>query len=261
MYEPDPGDYQQLEDPHTGRFDCTAYSAAWIADAHTAGRVRLTGEEVRRASDEATPDPSSPGLNLVQVDAAVRKLTDGVVDMDTRLGLAAAEAQRRVAAGEWAVVQLVRGALVDAGVCVGFRGPHAVTVHQSETTVYIGDPLVPHYVPVSWGVLWHACGEFAGAGRVNASLLKPPAPKSYSLVIQARATVQLASLSASGCISGWTERQWGALPSSAPCRMPTRKRSCKTGAESTVVYVTRGAFAGRWVHAGSPGVTVREVPA
>jgi lysozyme len=82
------------------------------------------------------------------------------------------------------------------------------------------------------------------------------APVTHALNIAASATVQIATVSASGCIAGWTQRKWGPRASSAPCRAPVVKKGCAHG-EAPVAYVTRGAFAGRWVRVGD-GVTVKE---
>ena len=51
----------------TGKFDCTAYSAAMAIDRATLGGTLVTGRAVRLASNEPYPDPDSPGLNLQQI--------------------------------------------------------------------------------------------------------------------------------------------------------------------------------------------------
>lgn len=54
-------------DPHW-RENCTAYSAAMlINDATLGGEYQVTGANVRKYSDEPTPDPGSPGLNIPQI--------------------------------------------------------------------------------------------------------------------------------------------------------------------------------------------------
>ena len=173
---PDPRDYQQLQggDPNGG-VNCTAYGAAWLVGA--AGG-KTTGRKIRAATNEPKPDPKSPGLNLPQVDAAVRKLTP--FDFDTRLGDPVSDAEARVRDGRWAEVQVIRGILVDHGMGGGasFRGPHAVTVHvePGDPTPIIGDPLVPEYIRGSWGTLWTAAAAIAGAGRVNAMFTRDLIP-------------------------------------------------------------------------------------
>lgn len=63
-----PRDTSQLNpnDPY-GRYNCTAYSLARLIDYTTlGGMVGVTGSLIRALSDEPTPDPNSPGLNLRQ---------------------------------------------------------------------------------------------------------------------------------------------------------------------------------------------------
>jgi hypothetical protein len=68
-------------DPY-GKYNCTAYSAAIAVDRATLGGSRVTGEEIRAASSEPRPRPSSPGLNLPQATAAAFKATR--VSLDVR---------------------------------------------------------------------------------------------------------------------------------------------------------------------------------
>lgn len=173
---PDPHDYQQLKahDPN-GPVNCTAYSGAWLVDA--AGG-KTTGRKVRAATDEPKPDPKSPGLNLPQVDAAIRKLTP--FDFDTRLAYDNDLARKRIIDGQWAEVQVIRGILVDhqAGGTNPFRGGHAITVHcdPGDGTPIIGDPLVPEYIRTTWGTLLLAAGSIAGMGQVNAMFTRDLIP-------------------------------------------------------------------------------------
>jgi len=107
-YLPDITRYQQLlqGDPY-GAFNCTAYAAAWITDAHTAGKTLLTGREVRAHTNEPVPDPNSPGLNLPQVDWSVIGLTGGKVNLDTRIWIPTPIAEALIVDGRWAVVPLL----------------------------------------------------------------------------------------------------------------------------------------------------------
>lgn len=187
-YTPKAADYQQLPsqsgDP-IGGFGCTAYSAAWLVDAASGGKIKVTGAQVRKATDEPKPDPKSPGLNLPQVDAAVQKITP--FDFDTRLGYPIAKAQARIEAGQWAEVQVMRGVLVDRGMggASPFRDGHAVTVHpRPEDLLPLGgDPLVDHYIAYSWPALWAAAGLIAGAGKVNVMFTRDLLP-SYEATIR-----------------------------------------------------------------------------
>jgi hypothetical protein len=181
---PDIRDYQQLHagDPY-GAFNCTAYSAALLVAAD--GHHTTTGQKVRAASNEPVPNKSSPGLNLPQVDAAVRKLTG--IDFDTRLGDPILDAETRIRAGRWAEVQVIRGVLVDHGYGgnSSFRGGHAITVHTNpgDPTPVIGDPLVPHYMRASWSVIWKAAAGITGSGRANAMFTRDLIPE-YEATIE-----------------------------------------------------------------------------
>ena len=178
-YLPDITRYQQLlqGDPY-GAFNCTAYAAAWITDAHTAGKTLLTGREVRAHTNEPVPDPNSPGLNLPQVDWSVIGLTGGKVNLDTRIWIPTPIAEALIVDGRWAVVQVLRGVLVDHGFLEGFRGGHAITVHTSADGIPIfGDPLVGHYIRGSWSSLWAAASALIHQpGRANVSLTRDLTP-------------------------------------------------------------------------------------
>lgn len=179
-YVPDIADYQQLHngDPY-GRFDCTAWSAALVTDAHTQGKTKLTGTQVRAATDEAVPDPASPGLNLPQVDRAIYDLTRQAVNLDTRLGMARLNAQTLIVDGRWAIVQVNRGILVARGFLEGFSGGHALTVHAREIDAQpvLGDPLVGHYVRCTWDALWDAAGALINRpSQANVSLTRDLTP-------------------------------------------------------------------------------------
>lgn len=177
-YTPDATRYQQLRngDPYGG-VDCTAWSAAWLTDAHTTGKTRLTGTEVRANSNEPHPDPRSPGLTLPQVDQSVYGLTDGKVNMDTHLGIPTSLAQDLLVDGRWGIVQVDRAVLVRAGYLTGFTGGHAVTVHSVGSVPVLGDPLVPYYVRAGWKTLWSAASALIGApGRANVSFTRDLTP-------------------------------------------------------------------------------------
>jgi hypothetical protein len=54
-------------DPHW-RVNCMAYAGAMVInDATIGGLFGVTGQNVRKYSDEPTPDPGSPGLNITQI--------------------------------------------------------------------------------------------------------------------------------------------------------------------------------------------------
>jgi hypothetical protein len=65
---------QRVPSDPNWRVNCTAYCGAMMADDITlGGLLGVSGAVVRAASDEPHPDPASPGLNLQQVDTAIRK--------------------------------------------------------------------------------------------------------------------------------------------------------------------------------------------
>ena len=167
-YTPDITRYQQLVyGGATGAYDCTAWCGAIITDAHTRGGTKLSGRLIRISTDEPIPDPTSPGLNLPQVDAAIYKLTSGRVNLDTRVGyssLSREGVKSRIVDGRWATVQVRRGVLVDRGFLSGFRGSHAITVHARaiDNSPVIGDPLVSHYVVASWDAIFDAAQSLTG---------------------------------------------------------------------------------------------------
>jgi hypothetical protein len=185
-YTPDIRNYQQIPlGGPTGPFDCNPWCGAILVDAHSAGKVKTTGRKLRLASDEPKPDPHSPGLNLPQVDAAIRAITP--FDFDTRLGDTILDAETRIRDGRWASIQVVRGVLVDHGYGgpSTFRGTHEITVHcnPGDPTPVIGDPLVPHYMRASWSVIWRAAAGITGAGRVNAMFTRDLIPE-YTATIR-----------------------------------------------------------------------------
>lgn len=147
-----PENQQQLRERITGRFDCTAYAAGDAGDADTKGRLVYTGRQVRLATDEPTPDPSSPGLNLRQVDEALYRLSHGAINLDTQWGAPWSRVTSFLTAGKWAEIAIIRSVLVDAGFGGGnrFAGGHATLYgydHDRNRFVLL-DPLVPEPMDV-----------------------------------------------------------------------------------------------------------------
>lgn len=69
-------------DPY-GWLGCATYCGAMAADYMSAGKVKITGKQVRAASNEPIPDKRSPGLNLAQVNDAVVRLGGGPFSVHT----------------------------------------------------------------------------------------------------------------------------------------------------------------------------------
>lgn len=188
-YTPDPARYQQLiVGGPTGPVDCTAHGGAWVTDAHTKGAIKLSGRAIRLASSEPIPDPASPGLNVGQVDAAIYRLTNGRVNLDTvdpRV-MTRAALKARVVAGAWVNLAVKRAVLVDRGMggSNGFRGAHDVTVHcnPGDSTPVIGDPLVPYYIRSSWDAVLDAAQAVTASGLIFASFTRDLIPE-YRVVM------------------------------------------------------------------------------
>lgn len=186
---PDIRAYQQLDEPRTGPFDCTAYSAAILLHAHTKGVTTTTGRTVRLRSDEPIPDPDSPGLNYPQVDASIRKIAPKV-DLDTRVGyqaLTREQVRNRAVDGRWFAEQVLRAVLLERGMGgnSGFRGGHSITVHvrpiDNEPVIF--DPLVPYGIRATWDALFDAAEACPGAGgRINTLWTRDLTPDYHAVV-------------------------------------------------------------------------------
>jgi hypothetical protein len=257
-YAPDITDYQQLREPITGNVDCTAYCGAILVDAHTQGKTKTTGRAVRVHSDEARPDPASPGLNLPQVRDSVLEITAGKVSLDTKVqsqALNRAQVQAMIVDGRWGTLQLIRGVLVTRGFGAGsdFRGGHAETVHvlPGEPDVpVLGDPLVPHYIRASWDAVFDAAEAFARPftpGRVYAQFTRDLTPD-YRVAIPMPRFVQYV-LNAKGHIVKRRGHNISA-PIHKPCTPPSWHVSDIAGVGSrSLVQFTTNAGTRMWVDA------------
>ena len=193
MSNPDIRDYQQLVyGGATRAVDCAGWCGAICCHAHTGGTIRVTGRQVRLASDEPVPDASSPGLNVSQVDAAVRKLTGGKVDFWTPVpGTFGRVAVRdHVIDGRWVHIAVKRSILVNRGYggTSAFGGSHAETLHlrQADLSPIIGDPLVPYYYASTWDAVLDAAQAVTSSGLIYASFTRD-LTKDYRVVIRPRA--------------------------------------------------------------------------
>lgn len=148
-----------------GRFNCTPCAAGMAGQAYTCGDLLYTGAQIRAASDEAIPDPDSPGLNLAQVDASLRKLSGGRIDLDVRYTYAFASYKKRLIAGEQAVLQGWRQKLVNAGQGYGntFGKNHAIHTGCTNGVPWFDDPLTGRH-----NTTWATLQAFAGALNIGA---------------------------------------------------------------------------------------------
>ncbi len=143
-------------------YGCTDTAFAMCVDAATLGGERVTEAEVRALSNEANPNPDSPGLNLNQLEAVARKLH---VEFTSMAGhswadlVAALRANRRVVAQLW-YPDLGGGAI-----------GHAVYVdHQYKGNSLIVDPVKGKFTIVPNKTLLKAMQSFATRGGLKTGL-------------------------------------------------------------------------------------------
>lgn len=286
MLRPPVEQYQQLREPITGRYDCGAYSAAMAAFADSRGRWKLTGRQVRLATDEPVPDPKSPGLNLRQTDDALFLLTKGEVNLDTQWRAPWSRVETNLRAGRWGHLCVTRGPLVDAGFSGGdrFRGRHGILIgyDKAESTPILADPLVPYYQNVTWAALKRAAGAFApdvgfGAAdiaftRIVADTPVPPQPR-YSVRFTRQSFFAYR-------VNAWTlkvidrePRKFGGA-TSAPCEAPRWMNwpghggplvtpddsqdevSLKRAGNRKLALVKAGGLKGLYVEPGASGISL-----
>jgi hypothetical protein len=126
----------------TGKYDCTAWSAAMAIDRATLGGTDVTGRQVRLASNEPYPDPDSPGLHLGQVVDVAFKWH---VDLENRSGAPWSAVLQALKAGRGVILQGDYDQLVGFSCQATFKGDHAVYVNHitGDDDLYWMDPLCP----------------------------------------------------------------------------------------------------------------------
>jgi hypothetical protein len=163
-----------------GGSNCTACSAGMAGQAHTCGKLLFTGAQIRAATNEPIPDPKSPGLNLSQVDSALRALSNGVIDLDTRYAIPFDTYRAKLTAGSQAILQLQRIELIRAGQGYGnaFGGGHAVASGADNGVPWFDDPLTGRHT-TTWATLEKAAGALLfpngthlGFGKVYAAFTR-----------------------------------------------------------------------------------------
>lgn len=132
----------------TGKYDCTAYSAAMAFDRHTLGGVEATGRQVRLASNEPYPDRLSPGLNISQIVNVGLKWHIG---LESRRGIPWASFIAQLKAGRGAVLQGDYDQMGEYSSQASFKGDHAIYVNHvsGDGDLYTYDPLArgPREIP------------------------------------------------------------------------------------------------------------------
>lgn len=151
-YRPDGLKQINPTDPN-GRYSCGAYSTAVLVDYATIGGVKVSGKYVRSLTDEAVPDPASPGLSIPQLVAAAKKLN---VELTDRSGLPWSSLVDAVRGGRGVLINVLYEALP-----IDYRaqlapavGGHAMAITQLDPEGNRGlvyDPLrgKPLWIPLA----------------------------------------------------------------------------------------------------------------
>lgn len=141
---------------------CTDTVFAMLVDASTCGGVTVTEAEVRALSNEAHPDPASPGLNLGQLEAVARKLRVPFASM---------------AGHSWAELQAAT--LVNRRICAQLWYPdlgggavgHALYVEKfMKGKAYVLDPVTGKYSWIASATLRKAMQSFATRAGLKSGL-------------------------------------------------------------------------------------------
>ena len=126
----------------TGRYDCTAWSCSMAIDRATMGGTQITGRQVRLASNEPIPDPSSPGLNLNQVVNVAFKLH---VELENRTGAPYSAMVAALREGRGVILQGDYDQIpAEYSGQLTFKGDHAVYLNHLDNTgkrVWWMDPI------------------------------------------------------------------------------------------------------------------------
>lgn len=154
-------------DPY-GKFNCTAYSFAMMVDAVTIGGIKKTGKEIRAMSNEPVPDPKSPGLNIVQLEAIAKKMDFQLFD---RTGNSWEQCLEYLQNGQRVILQLDSGDL-GASACKVSDVGHAMLLQAAPddyrpTEVLGNDPLCKEEKWYPRATLKKAAEHFARQTGIN----------------------------------------------------------------------------------------------
>lgn len=120
----------------TGPYDCTAHAASNVVDGATCGRKDPNGRSIRLASNEPVPNPSSPGLNLWQVQDVMRDVygVSTVVYVGSN-ALTWAQYEKKRAGGQPGIIQVTYAPIADSKYDAGrgFRTNHALSENHMST--------------------------------------------------------------------------------------------------------------------------------
>ncbi len=152
-----------VSDPYR-KVNCAAYAAAMAFDLVTLGGVDLSGRQVRALTDEPIPAPTSPGLNLPQLDRVAAELG---ISLDVFRPLDWWVLVKLVRLGRPALTPIIRSELAGFLGDQPFGGSHMVlfsSITPGGSTL-IWDPLRDGPIWVSPGKLraaWERFGRLAG---------------------------------------------------------------------------------------------------
>jgi hypothetical protein len=123
-----------------GKYSCTAYAGAMAVDFATLGGVKISGHALRGLTDEAIPDPTSPGLNLAQIIEAADDLWVPIWDQSGKgwgAVMLALQARRGV------ILQGDRDQFTTTPCVNAFKGSHAIFIQLRlpEAGIRVCDPL------------------------------------------------------------------------------------------------------------------------
>lgn len=165
----------QIDGSNYEQLNCVAAGAAELADIATMGRLRLSGADVRRASDVTSPR----GLALNEAASAVVELTNGQVILEPQYldadGMQRTRLRNRVASGR------AVGIVYDAAHTYGtpqatnfFRGRHFAVIgayrwradEEPHAEFYVEDPGTTKAGWRWWpaGLLYRAAESASGGG-------------------------------------------------------------------------------------------------
>jgi hypothetical protein len=141
------------------RVNCTAYAAAMcINDATLGGLFGVTGENVRRWSDEPIPDQASPGLGIQQVLKVARDRFK--VNLADRTGNDWNTLMHELSRGRRILAQIEYKGLGDYRCQAGGDFGHAITlVSPTPNSILISDPLCQASKNVPRSVVEEAMSE------------------------------------------------------------------------------------------------------
>jgi hypothetical protein len=258
-------------DPN-GWLNCSAYSGAMAVAFDSCGAKATTGKQIRAWSNEATPDPRSPGLNLGQIDDVLNAHFG--INLDVRYHYPWADFERRVRGGAGAILQVgyapIR--LTRFSGDRNFTGGHAIFVLPNFAVEdpladgryglykYHGEVYPTALLRQAAGALITAPRTVVGDGFVYAAFTRDNEPNYRVTMAAARfhwwtiaANVALRDANVSRAGAGFT------ADCTAPRSFSWPSRTNRTR-HINLVQITAGPLRGRYLATSTPGLTLEERP-